>query len=121
MIMAKIVYKQEIIKGNSLFPLTIDLENRIPTSHPVRIINSVSNKLELSSLIQSYRPDGTSCYNPRTLLKIIIYSYLCNIYSGRRMERQLEENINFMWLSGMSTPDFRTINRFRSERLKDNI
>ncbi len=53
------------------------------------------------------------------LLKVIVYAYLYNIYSGRQMEKQLQENIHFMWLSGISRPDFRTINRFRSERLTD--
>ena len=48
------------------------------------------------------------------LLKVKVYSYLCNVYSGRRMERLLQENVNYMWLSGMSRPDFRTINRFRA-------
>ena len=47
---------------------------------------------------------------------MIVYSYMCNVYSGRRMERLLHENVNYMWLSGMSRPDFRTINRFRSNR-----
>lgn len=37
------------------------------------------------------------------------------------MESGLKENIHLMWLSGMSTPDHNTINRFRSERLKDVI
>ena len=53
------------------------------------------------------------------LLKVVVYAYLTNIYSGRRMAMLLEENVFFMWLSGMSRPDFRTINRFRSERLAD--
>ena len=53
------------------------------------------------------------------LLKVVVYAYLTNIYSGRRMASLLEENVFFMWLSGMSRPDFRTINRFRSERLAD--
>lgn len=51
------------------------------------------------------------------LLKVVVYAYLCNVYSGRKMEKLLHENIHFMWLSGMNRPDFRTINRFRSERL----
>ncbi len=51
------------------------------------------------------------------LLKVIVYAYLNNVYSGRKMERLLVENIAFMWLSGMQTPDFRTINLFRSKRL----
>ena len=51
---------------------------------------------------------------------MIVYSYMCNVYSGCRMERLLHENVNYMWLSGMFRPDFRTINRFRSERLCDS-
>ncbi|WP_436867173.1 transposase, partial [Bacillus fungorum] len=43
------------------------------------------------------------------------------IYSSRKIEEQLHENIHFMWLSDEKTPDFRTINRFRSERMKDVI
>jgi transposase len=53
------------------------------------------------------------------LLKVMIYGYLCNIYSSRNMEAALKENIHFMWLSGMNRPDHNTLNRFRSERLKD--
>ena len=46
-----------------------------------------------------------------------MYAYLNNVYSGRQMENLLVENIAYMWLSGMQTPDFRTINIFRSRRL----
>lgn len=119
--MSRIVYKQETERENTLFPICVDLSNAIDATHPVRIVNRVVDKLNLSEIITSYRPGGTACYNPRTLVKIIIYAYLCNIYSGRRMEQQLKENIHFMWLSGMTTPDFRTINRFRSTKLKKHI
>ena len=47
------------------------------------------------------------------------YAYLTNVYSGRRMASLLEENVFFMWLSGMNKPNFRTINLFRSEKLTD--
>ena len=55
------------------------------------------------------------------LLKVLVYGYLCNIYSSRKLEQALKENIHFMWLSGMSHPDHNTINRFRSQRLKEQI
>ncbi len=96
--MFKIVYKQETARDSTLFPICIDISNAIEATHPVRIVNSVVDKLNLSEIIRSYRPGGTACYNPRTLVKIIIYAYLCNIYSGRRMEQLLKENIYFMWL-----------------------
>ncbi len=50
---------------------------------------------------------------------MLVYAYLSNIYSSRRMEAALCENIHFMWLSGMARPDHNTINRFRSHRLRD--
>lgn len=55
------------------------------------------------------------------MLKVLFYAYLCNIYSYRKIAQALQENIYFMWLSGKSTPDFRTINRFRGEHLKEHI
>jgi transposase len=55
------------------------------------------------------------------LLKVLIYGYLNNLYSSRKIEAATRENIYFLWLSGMSQPDHNTINRFRSERLKGVI
>ncbi|KIV49834.1 transposase, partial [Aneurinibacillus migulanus] len=55
------------------------------------------------------------------MLKIILYAYTNRIYSSRQIAKQLGENIYFMWLSENQKPDFRTINRFRSERMKDVI
>jgi len=52
------------------------------------------------------------------MLKILVYGYLTNQYSSRKIEQSLTQNIHFMWLSGMSYPDHNTINRFRSDRLK---
>ena len=55
------------------------------------------------------------------MIKILFYSYLNNIYSCRKIAHQLEENIYYMWLSGEATPNFRTINNFRSQKLKHKI
>ena len=77
--------------------------------------------MDIRSLIRDYKPGGTSCYHPKMLLKVLVYGYLCNIYSSRKLEQALKENVHFMWLSAMSRPDHNTLNRFRSERLKDQI
>ena len=114
---AKIVYKDYNQNESLLFPPT--LGELVPKNHPVRIVNAVIDRLDISSVESTYKGGGTSSFHPRMLLKVIVYSYLCNVYSGRRLERLLQENVNYMWLSGMSRPDFRTINRFRSGRLAD--
>ena len=95
------------------------LEELIEANHPVRVVNQVVDRINIEPLLAHYKPGGTSVYHPRMLLKVLIYGYLSNIFSSRKMEAALKENIHFMWLSGMNKPDHNTIARFRSERLKD--
>lgn len=113
----KIIYKSYRQNDSLLFPLT--LGELVPENHPVRTVNAVMDRLDISGIESTYRGGGTSSYHPRMLLKVIVYSYLSNVYSGRQMERLLQENMNYIWLAGMSRPDFRTITRFRSERLSN--
>ena len=118
-IASKVVFKDYIPNQNVLFPP--NLSELIDSKHPVRIVSNIVDGLDLKSLIHKYKPGGTSSYHPKMLLKVLVYGYLCNIYSSRKFEQALKENINFMWLSGMSQPDHNTINRFRSQRLNGQI
>jgi len=68
-------------------------------------------------LIRKFKGGGCSSYHPRLLLKLLVYGYLSNQYSSRKIEQATRQNIHFMWLSAMSYPDHNTINRFRSDRL----
>jgi transposase len=95
------------------------LEELIEPNHLVRTVNKVIDSINVGPLFEKYKGGGTSSYHPRMFLKVLIYSYMCNNYSSRKMEAALKENIHFMWLSGISRPDHNTLNRFRSERLKD--
>lgn len=102
-----------------LFPPNLD--DMIPSTHPVRIVDRVLDKVDISSILATYSRLGCSSYHPRILLKTLIYAYLKNIYSSRQIEDALKENIHFMWISGMSKPDHNTINRFRGQRLDGNL
>ena len=53
------------------------------------------------------------------MFQILVYAYLRNIYSSRRIEEFCRNDIRFMWLTGNVTPDHNTINCFHSSRLKD--
>ncbi len=114
---SKVVFKN--YTPNQIMLLPPSLEELIEANHPVRIVNQVIDNINLDPLLRKYKAGGTSSYHPRLMLKILVYGYLSNVYSSRKMEAGLKENIHFMWLSGMSKPDHNTINRFRSERLKD--
>ncbi len=120
--MTKIVFKDELQHQNLILPPS--LEELIPQVHPARVVSQVVDTLNISALLGEYKGGGTSSFHPRMLLKVLIYAYLNNVYSSRKIEKQLHENINFMWLSGYAKPDFRTINYFRGKRLVgkfDNI
>ena len=113
--MAKVIYKSYNPNDNLLLPPC--LGDYLPQNHPSRVVSAIIDRLDISEIEAGYKGGGTSSYNPRMLLKVIVYAYLNNVYSGRQMEKLLVENIAYMWLSGMQTPDFRTINIFRSQRL----
>jgi transposase len=113
----KIVFKS--YTPNQVVMLPPSLEELIEKNHPVRIVNQVIDKIDLDPLLKKFKGGGTSSYHPRMLLKVLVYGYVNNTYSSRKMEAALKENIHFMWLAGMNKPDHNTINRFRSNRLKD--
>lgn len=115
----KPIFKQYNQNQQMLLPPS--LEELIPKNHPVRVVNNVIDKLQIDHILSQYKGGGTSSFDPRMLLKVLVYSYMLNTYASRKIERLLQENIHFMWLSGMQTPDHNTINRFRSEKLKNTL
>lgn len=116
---SKPVFKAYTPNQGLLFPPNI--EDLIQAHHPVRVVSQVIDQLDITPLLTSYRGGGTSSYHPKMLLKVLVYAYLRNIYSSRKIEEALQENIHFMWLSGMSKPDHSTLSAFRSKRLKGQI
>jgi len=117
--MAKIVFKED--KRNQLLLFPLDLGSLVPDNHLVRVVDKIINQIDLNPLIATYKGGGTSSFCPRMMLKVITYGYIEKIYTNRRIEKALRENINFMWLSGMSTPDHGTIHNFRSVRMKEVV
>lgn len=97
------------------------LDELIAQNHPVRIVDDVLSKIDIQPLVRKYKTGGASNYHPGMLLKVLVYAYINNIYSSRKIEEALQQHIHFMWLSGMSTPDHNTINRFRGEKLKEPL
>jgi transposase len=114
---SKAVFKRYDQKQAMLLPP--DLDELAEQNHPVRVINAVIDNLDIDALLKKYKGGGTSSYHPRMLLKVLVYAYICNEYSSRRIEEAVKRDVQFMWLAGMTKPDHNTINRFRSERLKD--
>ena len=113
------VFKRYVQNQPMLLPPSY--EEMVPLNHPVRVVNEVVERIDISGLERSYKGGGTSSYHPRLLLKVVVYAYLRNIYSSRKMEQALNENVHFMWLAGGAKPDHNTINDFRGKRLKGQL
>ena len=99
-------------KQTLLFPPSID-EN-IAVNDPVRLLDAIIDRLDLSSIEKLYNNRGRYTYDPRMMLKVIIYAYMNNIYSCRKIEKLVLRDTHYIWLSGYQKPDFITINRFRN-------
>lgn len=115
----QITFKPYTMEQLSLLPPSLD--ELIPEQHLVRVVNRVVDELDIEALLAKYKGGGTSSYHPRMMLKVIVYAYTQKIYSSRKIEKALWENIGFMWISGGNKPDFHTINNFRGETLKEVV
>ena len=109
------VFKPYVMNQAALLPPSYD--ELIPANHLVRVVNEAVEKIDVSALLAQYKGGGTSSYL-KMLLKVLVYAYAERIYSSRRIAKVLRENLHFMWISGGSRPNYRTINDFRGSRMK---
>ena len=92
----------------------------IAENDPVRIVDAVVESLDLKEFKKLYREKGRCAYHPKMMLKLILYAYMNNIYSCRKIEKVVQRDIHYIWLAAQERPDFVTINRFRN-RVKNEI
>ena len=93
--------------------LPLDIETIIPEDDSVRLLSQFVEAMDLTDLYSTY--ERINSVSPRTLLKIVLYSYMNGDYSSRSMELNCKRDINFMFLlEGAPAPDHATFARFRS-------
>lgn len=114
----KIHFRDYNPKQMILFPQRLDKD--IAENDSVRVVDTVIDNLRLNNFKRLYKERGRSPYHPRMMLKAVIYGYMNNLYSCRKIETALKRDIHFIWLAGYEQPDFNTINRFRN-RVKEEI
>jgi len=92
----------------------------VPEGHLAHFIrNVVSEQLDLSEIWDSYGEErGYPPYHPVMMTALLLYCNGVGIYSSRRIARACQERVDFMALTGMQKPDFRTISLFRLRHLE---
>ncbi|MPQ65004.1 IS1182 family transposase, partial [Clostridium estertheticum] len=95
----------------------------IPEDDSVRLLSQILEELYYTKLNEAYSSQGRNpVVEPKILFKILVYAYMNDIYSSRKIEKACKRDINFMWLlQGNPVPDHATIARFRSKRLVDAV
>ncbi len=89
--------------------------------HLAYFIAEIVDTLEVDGFYAPYEGDGrrNSPYDPRMLLKVLVYAYASGVFSSRKIARKLEEDVAFRVLGAGNFPDHRTVNRFRQEHLEE--
>jgi transposase len=96
-----------------LFPQSI--EDYVTKEDPVRAYDAFVEALNFNALGIEIDPQkvGNSEYDPKAMLKLLVYGYSYGIKSSRKLERETHHNISFIWLMGGLKPDHKTIAEFR--------
>ena len=108
------------ISENYQLKLPIDLDVLIPEDDSVRLLSLMMEELDYKKLYEAYSQNGRNpAVPPKILFKILIYAYMNDIWSSRKIELACKRDVNFMWLlEGFKAPDHNTIARFRTGRLE---
>lgn len=112
-------------KGGIYQQLTLPISENIliEKQEPVYVANAQLEELDYRKLYQAYSSRGRkSAAEPRIMFKLLVYGYMCGIYSTRKLELACRKNIDFIWLlQGEKVPDYSSFARFRSGKAKDAV
>ena len=108
----------KISERNGQLVFALNSEKIIPENAPVRLASAMLEELDYEKLYGAYSPIGRkSAADPRVLFKVLVFGYMCGIYSSRKLEEACRYRIDFMWLlEDAKAPDHSTLARFRTGR-----
>src|SRR5712692_7886124 len=114
--MAK-TYRPYLPEQDLLLPPS--LRDWLPEDHLAYFVSDLIDQLDLSAITAVYEDEerGYPPYHPVMLTKVLVYGYCVGVFSSRRIQRRLLEDIPFRVLAAGNEPDFRTIADFRKTHL----
>lgn len=83
-------------------------------NHVCFFLHQAVERLDLGAFEQGYVEEGRPAYHPALLLKVWLYAYALGVTSARRLEQRVREDLAFRFLAAGATPDFWTLNQFRT-------
>jgi transposase len=115
--MSKSFRAWDVDQGWLLPPSLHDFVAAGHAAHFVR--DTVREGLDLSAILDCYSEErGYPPYHPAMMVALLLYGYSRGTYSSRHLARACEERVDFMAVTGLNRPDFRTISEFRKRHLR---
>jgi transposase len=105
---------------NQAYLLPPSLQDWLPEGHLARFVAEIVEELDLSAIYVNYEERdgrGLAAYDPRMMVRLLIYGYCRGVASSRRIERATYEDVAFRYLAADQHPDHDTIAAFRQEHL----
>src|SRR5437764_11082449 len=92
----------------------------VPAGHVAHFVrDTVRDELDLRPIFSAYKEErGYPPYHPTMMVALLLYAYSRGVYSSRRIAQGCEERVDFMAVTALNRPDFRTIATFRQRHLK---
>ena len=110
-------FRDPVAPKSQMYLLPPCVEDYVPKNARARVLSEIIDEFDLSVLYGKYKGGGAPAYEPRMMLKLMVFAYSIGMRSSRKIDAALGQDLRFMFLSQMSHPDFRTISRFRKENL----
>jgi len=104
---------------SQMFPPSI--KDWLPEGHLAYFIADMVERLDLRAFYARYEGDGrrNQPFEPRMMLKVLLYGYATGVFSSRKVARKLHEDVAFRVLAAENFPAHRTICDFRREHLEE--
>lgn len=98
--------------------MPMEWKSMLEKNHIAFVVDEVVEKMNIEKILETYSPLGSDSYNPKMMLKILMYGYIKKRYSSRLIAEGVKTDIYFIWLAGGNKPTRNVINDFRKDKMK---
>src|SRR6516225_420507 len=109
-----------VYEPDQLFLMPPSLREWLPEDHLAYFVSELVEDLDLCEIEAVYEDEerGQPPYHPRMMVKVLIYAYCIGVFTSRRIQKRLVEDVAFRVLAAGNKPDFRTLSDFRKNHFK---
>jgi len=110
-----IPFKSDFAKLDKAQHFSGNIFDLLPDDHDCFVFKDLFEQLDTSDIEAKYNRKGQNAYHPKKIVGILIYGYTHGVFSSRQLERRCNEDLSFMYIAAMNSPNFRVLSDFRKD------